>query len=614
MDSTGKKFFSKIDPFIPSLLILGLAVPAMLYVTIMVTLGWSTPVLGSKSSFSLFNSSSASVYLYESPETAGHFAKIGGNYETLLKPWREYFSERKRDLKLVKDTKGLTKMKSGVLILPSALALSAADRSAIAVFREKGGAVLATWATGTRGANGDWAGWKFLEELGVSYAGDIPNDADTRHLVLSGESVLSHSHPAGQRLLMAKTPEMLLRLKGEAAAGRFMNLARISDESRKQEGAVMYSELKDTGARSAVFAFSENAWESRPIAMYSVIDDTLRWLAHEVVATRGAWPMGKRAAQVVEMDVEDGFSNALNFTSQMRSNAYPATCYVLTSIAKTQPEATSSLAKECEIAFHGDVHESFKGVAAAQQRERIVAMKKDMATLLPNSSKFTGFRAPMEGYDFNTETILLNQGFKHHAVDPQRSEARMPFFAKPQERDPDADLVVLPRTQRDDINLASQNLSVDQTAKALKDDLEETLSTGALGWLSLHSQNFQSEGVLAGAFPEYLSHLKTKRSMLWVATANQVTHWWHQRDRFKLESSYNGKRFDMNITVKGERSVDGATVILMLPRKGFFPHVSGTKVGMDLPKIETIDAYRAALVFDSLAPGNHGYQVTFDSR
>jgi peptidoglycan/xylan/chitin deacetylase (PgdA/CDA1 family) len=614
MDSTGKKFFSKIDPFIPSLLILGLAVPAMLYVTIMVTLGWSTPVLGSKSSFSLFNSSSASVYLYESPETAGHFAKIGGNYETLLKPWREYFSERKRDLKLVKDTKGLTKMKSGVLILPSALALSAADRSAIAVFREKGGAVLATWATGTRGANGDWAGWKFLEELGVSYAGDIPNDADTRHLVLSGESVLSHSHPAGQRLLMTKTPEMLLRLKGEAAAGRFMNLARISDDSRKQEGAVIYSEVKDTGARSAVFAFSENAWESRPIAMYSVIDDTLRWLAHEVVATRGAWPMGKRAAQVVEMDVEDGFSNALNFTSQMRSNAYPATCYVLTSIAKTQPEATSSLAKECEIAFHGDVHESFKGVAAAQQRERIVAMKKDMATLLPNSSKFTGFRAPMEGYDFNTETILLNQGFKHHAVDPQRSEARMPFFAKPQERDPDADLVVLPRTQRDDINLASQNLSVDQTVKALKDDLEETLSTGALGWLSLHSQNFQPEGVLAGAFPEYLNHLKTKRSMLWVATANQVTHWWHQRDRFKLESSYNGKRFDMNITVKGERSVDGATVILMLPRKGFFPHVSGTKVGMDLPKIETIDAYRAALVFDSLAPGNHGYQVTFDSR
>jgi peptidoglycan/xylan/chitin deacetylase (PgdA/CDA1 family) len=614
MEGSGKKFFSKIDPFIPSLLILGLAVPAMLYVTIMVTLGWSTPVLGSKSSFGLFNSSSAAVYLYESPDTSAHFTRIGGNYDTLLKPWRDYFADRKRDLNLVKDTKGLTKMKAGVLILPSALALSAADRSAIALFREKGGAVLATWATGTRGATGDWTGWKFLEELGVSYAGDIPNDADTRHLVLSGESVLSHTHPAGQRLLMAKTPEMLLRLKGEAAAGRFMNVERISDDSRRQEGAVIYSELKESGARSVIFAFSENAWESRPIAMYPVIDDTLRWLAHEVVASRGAWPQGKIAAQVIEMDTEDGVANALNFSSLMRSNAYPATCYVLTSVAKAQPEAITSLAKECEIAYHGDVHDSFKGVAAPQQRERIVAMKKDMAALLPNSSKFTGFRAPMEGYDFNTETVLLSQGFKHHAVDPQRSEARMPFFAKPQERDPEADLVVLPRTQRDDIFLASQSLSVEQTAKALKDDLEETLTTGALGWLSVHSQNFQPEGVLAGAFPEYLSHLKSKRSKLWIATANQVTHWWHQRDRFKLDSTYNGKRIDMNITIKGERTVDGATVILMLPRKGFFPHVSGTKVGMNLPKIETIDAYRAALVFDSLAPGNHGYQVTFDSR
>ena len=126
--------------------------------------------------------------------------------------------------------------------MPSALALSEAERTEILAFRAKGGAVLATWATGTRNDKGEWAGWQFMESLGAKMVGEIPADAELNHLVLNGESPVSHTHPSGQRIGMDKTSEKLLRFKGDMVAGRFMNWARIPSEERRGEGAIIFSE------------------------------------------------------------------------------------------------------------------------------------------------------------------------------------------------------------------------------------------------------------------------------------------------------------------------------------------------------------------------------------
>ncbi len=602
--------FQQFGPFLPIFVILGLAIPAVLYLTIMVMIGWSTPVIGAKGLMG-FDSTNAPIVLYESVETRAHFSRIGGNYDTLLNPWRTYFTERKRSYKVLTKAEDLAKLKTGVLVLPSALALSDAERDAILSFRDKGGSVLATWATGTRNERGEWVGWQLLEKLGATNVSEVPNELDARQLILTGESPLNHSQPAGQRLWMGKTAEALLRLKGEAAVGRLMNWARVPDDSRKAEGAVVYSESKETASRSVVFAFAESTWESRPFVAHLLIDDTFKWLRHEAVAVRSAWPEGKRAAQVIEMDTEEGFENALNFASQMQASKYPATFYVLTSSAKAAPLTLSTLAKNFEIAYHGDVHESFKDVLPAQQQKRMSTMLNDMAALLPGSQHRSGFRAPTEGYDVNTELNLHRFGIKHHAVDPQRSEGRLPLFAKLPEVLPEEDLILLPRTQRDDINLALHNMTVEQTTKALTDDFDEALGTGALGWLSVHSQNFQEAGTLAKAFPDYLSHIKKSNTKVWVASAGQVADWWRQRENFRLDSSYNGKRLDFDVTVKGVAPVIGASVIVMLPQKGLLPHVLGTKVGMEMPTVTLLDEYRALLVFKTLSPGNYGYQTTF---
>ena len=143
-----RSIFRTVTPYMPTILILGVAVPSFLYISIMLLLGWSSPVLGAKSSLKHFNSSAATVYLYGSPTTRAHFAKIGGNYDVLLTPWRAYFAERSRSYKMINDVAELRHLKTGVLVLPSALGLSDAERSAISLYRSNGGSVLATWASG----------------------------------------------------------------------------------------------------------------------------------------------------------------------------------------------------------------------------------------------------------------------------------------------------------------------------------------------------------------------------------------------------------------------------------------------------------------------------------
>lgn len=605
----------RIGNYLPAVIILGVAVPVLVYLTLMEVLGWPLPSAGVLGAVSHVAPSGDRVYLYASPANQAYFSKIGGSHETLLLPWRNYFQDRKREFSEIRDVSKLTAAQGSVLILPSVVALDDDERAAIAAFRARGGSILSTWATGTRNSKGDWVGWQFLEGLGAKMVGEIPADADVRQLVLNGESPVSHTLPAGQRTWMDKTAEPLLRFKGDMVAGRFMNWARLVDDERRGEGAVVFTETTanatTASSRVAVFSFAETAWESHPLVTYQLIDDTLKWLQREPAIILAAWPDGKRAAQVIQMDTEEGFPNALPFASMMRAFNYRATFYVLTSVGKQFPDVLKNLAADFEVGYHADVHDGFKGQSIPTQERRLLTMRQEMSSVLSDIKPMTGFRAPTESYDGTTEQLLQKVGIRHHAADPARSEGRLPVFAKLEGVDPKNGLVVLPRTQRDDINLAQQNLSVEQTSKALIDDFDLVFDSGALGWLSVHSQNFNADGVLIKAMPSYLAHLNRSRNSLWLASAGQVADWWRERERFKLSSSYSGKRLLFDISIKGDKPLSGASVIVMLPQKGILPKVRGVKTDMVAPVVSKIDDYRASIVFHSLSPGNYAYQATF---
>ncbi len=609
---TRRPFFKRIGPYMHLLVVLGIAAPMVVYLGIMQTLGWRAPVVGADGAFSYLAASNGDVILYASPHTKAYFKGIGGNYDVLLEPWQNYFAQRKINFRDVRDEDQLGKYRSGVLILPSSVALSASERAVIMAFHAAGGSILTTWATGTRGGTGDWEGWKFLENLGTLVLGELPPDAETNHLILTGESPLSHTLPAGQRVFLTKTSEPLLQLKGASVAARIMNWARIPDKARANEAAIVYSEPASGAGRVASFAFAESVWESHPLTIFPVLDDTLRWLQREPVVVRSAWPHGKLAAQVIEMDTEQGFPNASVFAELVRTANIPATFYVLTSVGKHFPDVLSTLAHEFEVGYHGDIHTSFKGQPPSVQEQRLKTMQKEMATAVPNTATMTGFRAPTEGYDATTEQLLQKSGLRHHTADPNRTEGRLPLLVPMENVPPSETLVVLPRTQRDDINLHWERLSVEQTTAALIDDADQAFSTGSLGLLSVHSQNFGTDSPLPKAFPPLLAHLKGYGRPLWMASAGQVADWWRDRERFKLTSDFAGKRLEFNISILGDQPLRGASLTMMLPKKGMLPSVKSTKIGGPTPLVAKIDDYRAAIVFDVLAPGNYFYQATFE--
>ncbi|RJF92415.1 hypothetical protein D3871_27755 [Noviherbaspirillum saxi] len=593
------------------MVILGVGVPVLMYLTVMQSLGWRVPLITMNGAISFVASSSENVILYASPSTKAYFGTIGGNYDTLLVPWRDYFANRKRTYKEVREPGQLKEFKNGVLVLPSAIALSDEERAEILSFRQKGGSVLATWATGSRNGKGDWAGWEFLETLGVKMTGEIPRAAEVSYLIVNGESPVTYKHPAGQRLPLSKTSETLLRAKGEMVAGRFMNWARIVEPERRDEGAIVYTETAPGPSRTTFYAFAESVWESRPLMMYEVIDNTLQWLQREPAIVRAAWPNGKRAAQVIEMDTEDGFPNAEVFASMMRAIDYRATFYVLTSVGRRYPEVLTRLHRDFEVGYHADVHDGFKGQPPKLQEQRMQIMRTEMATVIPDVDTITGFRAPLEGYDAATEALLHKSGIRHHAADPSRTEARLPIVSKLPDVEPDDALIVLPRTQRDDINLASQNLNVEQTTKELIEDFDLAVDQGALGLLSVHSQNFHADSVLAKAMPGYLERLKQRKDQLWLASAGQVADWWREREHLRVSTVSSGKRLELDITVVGKKRLNGASVIVMLPQKGPPPTVQPVKTGLAKPTVVKLDEYRAAIMFGALEPGDYAYQVTF---
>lgn len=607
-----RPFFQRIGPYLHLMIIVGLAAPILVFLGIMQALGWRAPVLGFNGALSYLTSSNGVVILYASPQTKTYLQGIGGNYEVLLEPWRNYFSQRKFDFKEIQDATALRKYKTGVLILPSAVALGDSERAEIMAFRAGGGAILTTWATGTRNGTGNWEGWKFLADLGIGMQGEMPADTDANHLILTGESPVSSALAAGQRIFLSKTSEALLRFKGDGVAGRYMNWARIADDTRRDEGAVLFSEKSSTTGRVVSFAFAESTWESHPLGIFPLLDDAMVWLQREPVIVRAAWPHGKLAAQIIEMDTEQGFANATPFAAMMRAVDYPTTFYVLTSVGKLFPDVLTALAREFEIGYHGDIHTSFKGQPANSQEKRLQTMRSEMASVLPKTAGMTGFRAPTEGYDATTEQLLQKSGIRYHVADPNRTEGRLPLVAPMEGVEPQDALIVLPRTQRDDINLHPEKQTPEESTKALIDDADQAFTTGSLGLLSVHSQNFGPDSPLPKALPGLLVHLKTLGRPLWMASAGQVADWWRDRERFKLSTKFTGKRLEFNITITGDKPVRGASLMMMLPIKGILPSVQSTKIGGIQPLISKIDDYRVAVIFDTLNPGNYFYQATFE--
>ena len=604
--------YRRVGTYLLGIFIIGLATSVLIFTMAMQGMGWPPAILGRDQPVKTQFTDNNDIYLYVSRNTSNYYASSGGNYETLLKPWREYFAKAPARAREISDLSPLASLRSGVLILPSAAALAPTERQDILGFRDRGGSVLATWAIGTRGQGGEWVGWDFLEKLGgAKFTGEIPREPQVGHLILNGDSPVAFSQSAGKRIWLGSNAEPALRLTGPASAGQFLNWTRIPDPDRVREGAVIYSETGPEAGRVVLYGFAESSWEQQPGDIHQLVNDTLSWLKHRPALIKATWPYGKRAAHLVEMDTEQGFGNALSMARMMKDIDYKGAFYVLTSSALEFPDVLKSLYREFEVGYHGDIHTGFKDQSQDVQARRIANMQAQLKTVIPGATGVNGFRAPTESYDKTTEILLLKAGIQHHVSGPHDADFRLPFFAPIANTDVADGLIILPRSQRDDLNLLASIQDVPRLTQAMIDDFNLTRDNGALGVFSVHTQNFGEGQPMNLAMPAYLAHIRSQRDTVWLASPSEIDAWWRERERFRVIVRPSGPRIEFDVSVGGNLPVKGGGLVVMLPRKGSLPVISGVKPGMPIPKITPLDDFRAAVVFDTLAPGNYFYQVTF---
>jgi peptidoglycan/xylan/chitin deacetylase (PgdA/CDA1 family) len=557
------------------------------------------------------------IYFYASPQTSRYLSSVGGDYDILLNPWRKLFAKQRIAYQEIQSLDEIPLNASSVLVLPSVMALGDAERQRIISFRERGGNILTTWSFAARNANGQWTGYDFFTQLfGVTVAGEILPDSQERNLYLYGDTPLTGGYSAGQRIWLGKLPENPLRLAGKKAAASFSDWAR-SVVPNVANGAVMYGEhgMERSYGRWVAIGFAETAWDFQGNDVYPLMENALNWLQHRPTVMKSTWPYPYRAAQLIEMDTEEGFPNARRFADMMDTVDATATFYCLTTEAVRYPDTVKYLMSRHEISYHADVHTGFKDLPEAEQRIRLERMQAQMQSITGESQLYVGFRAPLESYDGVTEELLFSKGFRHHATDPGSTSARVPFYSPAGQASPGNALVVLPRTQRDDINLLKEGIlnggdKVSLVA-ALAADFDAAVAMGALSLLSIHSQNFAEGSPLALAMPDFLKHVDKYRQQVWTTSGSKIADWWRDRERLSFQMTGSPQGPTLNVTINSKGLLKSGALIITNRRANEFPKVRADTDNAVLPKVRPIDSFRTALVFDGMAPGSYSYSVVY---
>lgn len=558
------------------------------------------------SSVSATESTGGNLYFYASPTTEEYLQQQGKSYANTIKRWRPYLKKYGDQAHEITREQLLGGLKSGVLILPMAIALDTQERRAIEKFASMGGSLLGNGLIGTLDAQGSPAGMGFLENtFNVRTHGFFPASDDSFFMPF-GDGPVTWPIPAARRMPIYVGNETVLRISTRNEAAVLMDWSRSL-----QPVAHTVMAFDESGKnRSAYFSFADDAWRaSKDVNL--VLDATLAWLRRVPQAYKAAWPHGYKAAHLIEMDTEDQFHSAPSFAKHLESQGFKGTFYCLTSEAVRYPDLVRDLmARGHEIAYHADVHFGFKGDPEGEQELRIMFMKQQMQTILGDRVKeATGFRAPTESYDKTTERLLRKHGILHHAADESAIEDRLPFFSVSEPgMSPQQALIVLPRTQLDDVSFKKLKFTPEQVLSNLDYDLDLTVRSGGFGLLSVHTQNYVEGGLMLLTMGEYMRKVASYKDRLWVARGDQITAWWRQREAVKVEQRF--VKNSLHVALKNTAPVQGLTVLVTLPYKDATVQVAAATSGA-LVKVKPLDPFRAALVFDTLPAGRTQLRVDF---
>lgn len=546
------------------------------------------------------------VTLYASPTTFAHFAVLGVDYQQNLSVWQEFMARHAIAYEVVKDIDVLRYHRPvGVLLLPSAVALNAEEREALAEYRKRGGSILTTWLSGVRGALGEWTGFDFMaDSLNTGVVGDTSDDQDDVYLIPYGDSPVTHHLAAGLRVWTPRAAGWYpLRLAGVNSAASIMDWSR-SVHAGKANSVISYNERRqanDLSSRVVVLGYPERTWlAADPVAMNAIALDALTWLARRPAAYLGTWPAQYRSAMVMALDEANQWDDSeQRYAELAESLSGHVSYYVLTQqLADAQKPLQGLQGRGHEVASMGDSFDGFSGERLAAQQKRVLQMMAQMDAA-GFSTGHRGFHAPMESYDSNTLHVLQVQGFRYLIGDPGASESRLPSHAVDE-----AGLLILPRTQNgpDDV------LGEGQDFKDFLAEFTAAERMGGLNVLRIPGGSMMEDKQWAQFTAEMRLHEKT----MWVASGIEVADWWQERERVRVSVDNSVTPALLTVSVEGTQPLQHAvTVLVNLPRLEGRLQLLPDDSEQVTPVVVRRDVWRAGVELGKLAPGVHHWFMRY---
>jgi hypothetical protein len=558
------------------------------------------------------------VVLYDSINTQRYLDQ--GNLDSKYGPqvWEVFLKKYKIPYQIATTAAQLKAIASGVLVLPSSVALSMQERQAIIDFRARGGSVLSTWLTGVRDERGVWQGFNFMQTvLDTKVLGDTSADKDDNFLMPNGDSPISNSLPAGRRVWLERVKHWYpLRLNGSQDAAHIMDWSRTFDPE-KSTAVIVFDERPISalqGSRIAVLGYPERLWQSaNPEHLEAINHNALSWLLRLPSVYKAAWPAPYLSAMALTIDAAEVVSAPdMMLADLIESIGARATYY---SVGDHAPKSAKNLialqSRGHELAYMGDTFAGFKGQASAIQAARLEKMRlrfKESGIAIPANA---GFHAPTESYDKTTESLLLQGGFGHYVAFMDSTESRLPFIATtiPAGKG-DAPTVVLPRTQRGPED-ATEEGDVDDGLKSFFSELTLAQKMGGLSVVRLPTQSL----LPIEEWNKVVDDLKNRKEQMWMATGSQIAQWWLDRERVfpSIEGSASAPELKVEIT--------GATAtkqeifaLINLPISGATLTLASadTQNPSDIvPKTYAIDRWRSGVSLAGLSPGIYRWKIGF---
>ncbi|MEQ1917298.1 MAG: hypothetical protein ABL856_11285 [Gallionella sp.] len=550
------------------------------------------------------------VTLYSSPTTFAHFAVLGVDYQLSLSVWQEFMARHGIEYEVVKDIDVLRYHRpAGVLILPSAVALNAEERDALADYRKRGGSVLATWLSGVRGALGEWTGFDFMAgNLNTAVVGDTSDDEDDVYLIPYGDSPVTHHLAAGLRVW---TPRAVgwypLRLAGVNSAAAIMDWSR-SVHAEKANSVISYNERMQANglsSRVVVLGYPERTWfAADPVAMDAIALDALTWLERRPAAYLGTWPAHHRSAMVIALDESTQWGDTeYRYADLAESLSGHVSYYVLSQqVTDIKSQMQILLARGHELGCMGDSFDGFGGQSTRVQKKRVKQMMGEMDAA-GFSIACKGFHAPMESYDPTTIKMLQENGFRYLIGDSSSSESRLPSYAGDAVT---AGLLILPRTQNGPDDVLGEGLDF----KDFLAELSLSERMGGLNVLRIPGDSMMDDKQWA----QFGAKLKQFGKSMWVASGIEVVDWWQERARVSVSLDSSVTPAMLTVVVEGAQPLQQPiTVMVNLPRPNASMRLLQDDTEQSYPVVVRRDVWRTDIELNQLAPGTHHWFLQFGS-